>query len=58
MKYIFFTLMIFLAGVVAAINLTDLIPTNPNYEASWFKFTTAVFLGICFSCAAKENPVK
>ncbi len=36
MKF-FWMLGIFAAGFVTAINLTDLIDTNPDYVASWWK---------------------
>lgn len=31
----------FLGGVVVAINLTHLLPTNGEYEASWWKVAAA-----------------
>ena len=47
-KPIFYLLMVFNAGVVAAINLSRLIPTNPEYVAAWWKVALAVAVAIVF----------
>lgn len=44
--WIFTTLMPFLAGIVLAINLEQLIPTNENYDAQWWKVILAVVAGL------------
>ncbi len=36
----------FAAGIVCAINLEQLIETNPNYDAQWWKVGLAVIFGL------------
>ena len=44
----------FMGGVVVAINLTQLIPTNIEYEASWWKVAVAV--GLSLICSLLYKP--
>jgi len=37
----------FMAGMVAAINLSCLVDTNPDYDAQWWKVALATSFGIC-----------
>ena len=39
---------IFSGGVVTAVNLSLLMPLNPNYEASWLNVILAITLALYF----------
>ena len=53
---------LFLSAMVATLNMTVLLPTNPDYEASWSKvcFSTvfaALWAAIAWDvCSKKEKP--
>ena len=39
-------LLVFMGAFLTALNLTRLVPTNPDYEASWTTVCIALFLAI------------
>ena len=49
MKIILQLLIIFVAGMVFANNLSDLVETNPVWEASWWKAYYSLGIAIGFS---------
>jgi len=55
MKFLFLwsMIMVFLSGIVVAINLSLLLPTNPNYHAEWWKVVFSCIVAIGFSISAK-----
>lgn len=44
--------MVFGSGFVAALNMSRLVSTNPDYDAAWWKVGLAVALAIMFGCMA------
>jgi hypothetical protein len=52
MKTLALCFAVFMAGVVASANLTCLVGTSQNYEATWVKFAVACSLAVVFSAAA------
>ena len=52
MRLVFCFWGVFTAGFCAAINLTRLLPTNPNYEAAWWKVGACVISAIAFGIYA------
>lgn len=55
MKYYISSVLVFMSGAVAALNLSKLVAVNPGYEAHWGELVFAVVLGICFSISGKLN---
>ncbi len=51
-KFVGAMLMVFSAGFVCAMNLSRLLPTNPSYEANWFKVGFTLFLAVVFATFA------
>ena len=54
-KSIICSFLIFMAGFVAAMNVTRLIPPVINYEASWGKVGLAVFFAAVFWAHTQET---
>lgn len=48
-------LMTFLAGFVAALNIDLLIPTNPDYHASWVKVGVCVVVAVAGAVLIKSK---
>jgi hypothetical protein len=42
---IFFHFITFIAGGMCFINMSQLLATNPNFEASWWKVTATIIIG-------------
>ena len=49
MKYLYRTFIPFLAGVIVIMNLVRLVPTNPGYDAQWWKVVIALVFGLIIS---------
>ena len=47
-KPFLYLLTVFLAGAVAALNLSRLMPTNPDYVAAWWKVGLAIAVAVFF----------
>jgi hypothetical protein len=52
-RYYFYAWLIFMSGFVAALNLSGLVSTNPEWVAEWWKFGLACALGFMFAVAAR-----
>lgn len=46
---------VFLAGLTASANLSRLVATNPDYEASWGKVGFAAFIAILMGSLAQST---
>ncbi len=57
-SYPFYMFCVFLSGILVAINLTCLLPTNKEYKASWLKVTISIIFGIFFSIRGKKAAFK
>ena len=46
---ILYSVVIFQSGFNACCNLSGLIPTNPDFQAEWWKFTASLVVGCVFT---------